>query len=60
MDNKIVTSQVQECQLILHEIEAKGMILSDTFQVATIMEKLPHAWRDFKNYLKHKCKELQL
>ena len=24
------------------------------------MEKLPPAWRDFKNYLKHKCKELKL
>ena len=24
------------------------------------MEKLPPAWRDFKNYLKHKCEELKL
>ena len=24
------------------------------------MEKLPPAWRDFKNYLKHKGKELKL
>ena len=24
------------------------------------MEKLPPAWRDFKNYLKHKHKELKL
>jgi len=24
------------------------------------VEKLPHAWRDLKNYLKHKCKELKL
>ena len=24
------------------------------------MEKLPPAWRDFKNYLKHKRKELKL
>jgi len=36
------------------------MILPETFQVATIMEKLPPAWRDFKNYSKHKCKELKL
>jgi len=44
----------------LHEIEAEGMILPETFQVATIVEKLPPAWRDFKNYLKHKRKELKL
>jgi len=36
------------------------MILPETFQIATIMKKLPPAWRDFKNYLKHKCKELKL
>jgi len=60
VDNKTVIGQVQEFQLILHEIEAKSMILPETFQVATIVEKLSHAWRDFKNYLKHKCKELKL
>ena len=36
------------------------MILSETFQVATIMEKFPPVWRDFKNYLKYKRKELNL
>jgi len=33
VDNKTVISQLQEFQLILHEIEGKGMILSETFQV---------------------------
>ena len=46
VDNKTVISQVQEFQLIFHEIEAEGMILPETFQVATIMEKLPPTWRD--------------
>ena len=36
------------------------MNLLETFQVATIVEKLSPAWRDFKNYLKHKRKELKL
>ena len=58
VDNKTVISQVQLFQLILHEIEAKGMILPE--QVTTIVEKLPPAWRDFKNYMKHKRKELKL
>ena len=51
VDNKTVISQVQEFQLILHEIEAEGMNLPETFQVA---------WRNFKNYLKHKRKKLKL
>ena len=60
VDSKTVISQVQEFQLILHEIDAEGMNLPETFQVATIVEKLPPAWRDFKNYLKRKRKELKL
>ena len=33
-------------------------MLSEAFQVATIIEKLPPAWKDFKNYLKHRRKEM--
>lgn len=49
-------SQVQEFQIILSEILAEGMGLSETFQMAAIIEKLPPAWKDFKSYSKHKCK----
>ncbi|CAH9071850.1 unnamed protein product, partial [Cuscuta epithymum] len=60
VDHKSVVSQVEEFQLILHEIHAEGMSLSESFQVAVIIEKLPPKWRDFKNYLKHKRKEMSL
>ena len=40
VDFKIVVNQVQELQVMIHEIHAKGMMLSETFQVATIIEKL--------------------
>ncbi|XP_073280657.1 uncharacterized protein [Primulina huaijiensis] len=36
------------------------MTLSESFQVAAIFEKLPPAWKDFKNYLKHKRKEMNV
>ncbi|KAH9763726.1 hypothetical protein KPL70_001262 [Citrus sinensis] len=36
------------------------MMLNETFQVAAIMEKLPPAWKDFKSYLKHKRKEMNI
>ena len=35
-------------------------VLPKTFPVAIIVEKLPPALRDFKNYLKYKRKELKL
>ena len=60
VDSKTVLSQVQELQVVVLDIHAEGMTLSETFQVATFIEKLPPSWRDFKNYLKHKRKELSL
>ena len=36
------------------------MTLSEAFQVAAIIEKLPPRWKDFKNYLKHKWKKMNL
>ncbi|XP_073064121.1 uncharacterized protein [Primulina eburnea] len=60
VDSKPVITQVQELQVIFHEIHGEGMTLSQSFQVAAIVEKLPPAWKDFKNYLKHKRKEMNV
>nr|XP_016438371.1 PREDICTED: uncharacterized protein LOC107764329 [Nicotiana tabacum] len=37
-----------------------GMVINEAFQVAAFIEKLPQLWKDFKNYLKYKCKEMTL
>ena len=58
VDSKTVVSQVQELHVIFHEIHVEGMMLSKTFQVATNIEKLPPALKEFKNYLNHKRKEM--
>ncbi|XP_076902762.1 uncharacterized protein LOC143557610 [Bidens hawaiensis] len=60
VDSKAVISQVQELQVILHDIFAEGMTLSETFQVAAMIKKLPPSWVEFKNYLKHKRKEMTI
>ena len=60
LDFKFVISQVQDLQVILHDIYAEGMSLSESFQVAAIIEKLSPLWKEFKNYLKHKWKEMRL
>ena len=60
LDTKTVISQIQDLQVILHDIHAEGMSLSESFQVASIIEKLPPLWKEFKNYLKHKRKEMRL
>ena len=49
VDSKTMASQVQELQVIIHEIHAKGMVLDESFEVAAVIEKLLLAWKDFKN-----------
>ncbi|PHT61769.1 hypothetical protein T459_34373 [Capsicum annuum] len=58
IDSKSVVSQVQELQVIIHDLLEEGLIVNDSFQVAAIVEKLPPLWKEFKNYLKHKRKEM--
>ncbi|PKI36259.1 hypothetical protein CRG98_043350 [Punica granatum] len=60
VDSRTVMSQVQKFQVLLHEIQAEGMALSESFQGAVVIEKLPPGWKDFKNYLKHKRKEMTM
>ncbi|XP_075079636.1 uncharacterized protein LOC142164815 [Nicotiana tabacum] len=60
VDHKHVITQVQELQVITHDLLVKGLVINETFQVAAMIEKLPPLWRDFKNYLKYKHKEMKL
>ncbi|XP_070055021.1 uncharacterized protein [Nicotiana tomentosiformis] len=83
VDNKLVITQVQELQVIIHDLLAEGIIrinacvesinsvtnyeffleclvINEAFQVAAMIEKLSPLWRDFKNYLKYKRKEMKL
>ncbi|XP_070051520.1 uncharacterized protein [Nicotiana tomentosiformis] len=60
VDSKAFITQVQELQVIIHDLLAEGLVINEAFQVAVMIEKLPLLWRDFKNYLKHKHKEMKL
>lgn len=59
VETKAVISQVQEIRIIIHDLLAEGIEINEPFQVEAIIEKLPPMWKDFKNYLKHKRKELK-
>ena len=51
VDSKSVISQVQEIQLILHDIHAEGMSIGESFQVAAIIEKLQQVGRSSRTIL---------
>ncbi|KAG7564246.1 Zinc finger CCHC-type [Arabidopsis suecica] len=52
-DTISVVKQVEEMQNFAHELKDEGMGLNEAFLVASIIEKLPPTWKDFKIYLKH-------
>lgn len=58
VDASTVITQIQELRMIIHKIHDEGMSLSESCQVAVAIEKLHSSWKDFKNYLKHKQKEM--
>ncbi|XP_015895329.1 uncharacterized protein LOC107429192 [Ziziphus jujuba] len=60
VDTKPLMSQVHELQVLIQELLAEGMIINEAFQVACMIEKLPLSWSDFRNYLKHKRKEIDM
>ena len=59
-DTKTVIKQVEEIQVLIHELHAEGCAISEQFQVGSIIEKLPPSWRNFKVYLKHKRREMTM
>ena len=60
IDEKSVVSQLEELQVIVHEIHAEGMSISEGFQVASVIDKLPPSWKEFRNGLKHKRKDMTM
>ena len=59
IDSKSVGSQVQELQLIFHDLIAQDMVLNEVFQVAAMIEKYLLRGTTSK-ILKHKHKKIKL
>lgn len=60
VDDRPIISQVHELQKIAHEITVEGMMICEPFQVSVVIDKLPPSWKDYKNTLRHKSKELSM
>ena len=60
VDTKTVMKQVEELQVLIHELHLEGCSINEHFQVGVIIEKLPPSWKGFKIYLKHKQREMTM
>ncbi|XP_070015121.1 uncharacterized protein [Nicotiana sylvestris] len=46
--------------IITNQIFIEGLVINEEFQIVVMIDKLSPLWKDFKNYLKYKCKEMSL
>ncbi|XP_077230109.1 uncharacterized protein LOC143863304 [Tasmannia lanceolata] len=60
VDERTVISQTHELQKLVHDILAEIMVVSEHFQGAAVIHKLPPSWKDFRNSLLHKSKGLSM
>ncbi|XP_010521434.1 PREDICTED: uncharacterized protein LOC104800335 [Tarenaya hassleriana] len=60
VDTRSVVEQVDELQIIFHNLAGEDIMVNERFQVATLIEKLPPSWTSFKNDLRQKPKDMSL
>ncbi|XP_019059762.1 PREDICTED: TMV resistance protein N-like [Tarenaya hassleriana] len=60
IDTRSVVEQVDELQIIFHNLAGEDIMVNERFQVATLIEKLPPSWTSFKNDLRQKPKDMSL
>ncbi|GLU19483.1 hypothetical protein SLE2022_357320 [Rubroshorea leprosula] len=60
IDNKSVMEQFREIEKLLNSFKQYDMKMDESIVVSSIIDKLPHAWKDFKRTLKHKKEDMSL
>jgi hypothetical protein len=58
IDSRIIIIWIQVFILILYDIHNEKIVMDKSFQMAIIIENFLPSWKDFKNYLKYKQKNI--
>lgn len=58
MNSKSFLDQIQELHIMIHDILAEDHSVNESFHFVAVIGKLLSVWKDFKQYLKHKCNEM--
>jgi hypothetical protein len=58
IDSSIIIIWIQEFILVLYDIHAQKIVMDKSFQMTIIIENFLPSWKDFKNYLKYKQKNI--
>ncbi|XP_031255123.1 uncharacterized protein LOC116113113 [Pistacia vera] len=60
IEEKEVYMQVHDYHLLINDLKNEEIILPETFVAGCLIEKLSDSWRDYKNSMKHKRKQMSL
>ncbi|KAH0658654.1 hypothetical protein KY285_027208 [Solanum tuberosum] len=60
VDDKSITEQVQEFQLVANKIVISEIALDENFHVGAIVSKLPPSWKEYRSKLLYKKEDLTL
>ncbi|XP_031247862.1 uncharacterized protein LOC116105594 [Pistacia vera] len=60
VEEKEVFMQVHDYHLLIKDLKNEEIILPETFVAGCLIEKLLDSWRDYKNSMKHKRKQMSL
>jgi hypothetical protein len=60
VEEKDIKAQMNEYHKLLEDLKSENITLPEAFVAGILIEKLPESWKDYKNQLKHKQKQLPL
>lgn len=60
VENRPVMEQYHELLRVLGQLTQHGITLDENFAVSSIIDKLPHSWKEAKHLLKHSKEDMDL
>ncbi|OMO63104.1 hypothetical protein COLO4_32715 [Corchorus olitorius] len=59
-EDKDIKDQINEYHKLVDDLKSENIKLPEEFVAGLLIEKLPDSWRDYKQQLKHKQKQMSL
>ena len=59
-ENRDVSSQIHDYHMLVNDLVTKDIKLPEPFVASYLIETLPDFWKDYKNSMKHKRKQMSL
>lgn len=60
VEDKDVSLQIHELHKLVNDLKSEDIDLPEVFLCESLIKKLPESWKDYKNNMKHKKKQVSL